>query len=339
MNRGLILSAIALMASVAAYAQMMPDSTVQIVAYWSKGDKVAYDCTTTSYTADENGNRSEVSATSETRVFEVLDEREDGYTLRLSYRNVFNPNPVEYLTPEESRELNENFTITFTTDEFGSVTGIVNSEECNAVLVDIIDGMVERKWKEMDKEARKAISKEQFSDYLKSLFCSEEVLSLIAGADITPFFTYHGARLDTTQLYSFPQDFTLPIAGNETFEVETELWVDEKLTDENSAVICTDAMATKEILIPKVLDYTVQMMRQAAEMAEEEITEDDVANLNDELSRQLQDMTMEVYSTTEIHLPSGWPLQWYNTREIVVVSEDVMTKKVIEQTAHLSEEQ
>lgn len=157
MNRGLILSAIALMASVASYAQMMPDSTVQIVAYWSKGDKVAYDCTTTSYTADENGNRSEVSATSETRVFEVLDEREDGYTLRLSYRNVFNPNPVEYLTPEESRELNENFTITFTTDEFGSVTGIVNSEECKAVLVDIIDGLVERKWKEMDKEARKAI--------------------------------------------------------------------------------------------------------------------------------------------------------------------------------------
>lgn len=41
MKRGVLLSAVALVASVAAYAQMMPDSTVQIVAYWSKGDKAA----------------------------------------------------------------------------------------------------------------------------------------------------------------------------------------------------------------------------------------------------------------------------------------------------------
>lgn len=340
MKRGVLLSAVALVASVAAYAQMMPDSTVQIVAYWSKGDKLAYDCTTTSYTADENDNRSDVSATSETRVFEVLDAREDGYTLRLSYKNVFSPTTVDYLTPEEYHALCENLTITFTTDEFGSVTGIVDSEECKALLSDMIDKMAEGKMKEMDKDTRKAFPKGQFLTNLKSMFCSDEFISLTAGADITPFFTYHGARLDTTQVYSFPQDYTLPMAGNQTFEVETELWVDEKLTDENSAVIRTDALATKDVLFPLVLASSVQLAKTALETAGEELSEDEiVATLTEELNKQILDITMEVYTTTEIHLASGWPIQWYSTRETVTVGDGKTTKKVIEQSACISDEE
>lgn len=36
-----VISLFAICASVFAGAQMMPDSTVQIVAYWSKGDKIS----------------------------------------------------------------------------------------------------------------------------------------------------------------------------------------------------------------------------------------------------------------------------------------------------------
>lgn len=340
MKKRVLLSAVALVASVAASAQMMPDSTVQIVAYWSKGDKISYDCTATTYTTDENDNRSDISATSETRVFEVLDAREDGYTLRLSYKNVFSPNTVDYLTPEEYHALCENLTITFTTDKFGSVTGIVDSEGCKTLLSNMIDKMAERKLKEMDKDARKAFPKEEFLTNLKSVFCSDEILSLTAAADITPFFTYHGARLDTTQVYSFPQEFTLPTAGNQTFEVETKLWVDEKLTDEESAVIRTDALATKDLLFPVMLNYSIQLTRSAADMTGEELTDDEIATgVTEELNKQLLDISMEVYTTTEIHLATGWPIQWYSTRETIVVSDGKTEKKVIEESACVSDEQ
>ncbi len=337
MKNRLILSVIALVASVAANAQIMPDSTVQIVAYWSKGDRVAYDCTNTTYDADENDNRSNVNTQSETRIFEVLDAREDGYTLRLSYKNVFSPKPVEYLTPEEIKELSENYTITFNTDQYGSVTGIVNAGECRAVLEKIIDGMVDRKWKEMDTDVRKTLSKQQLTDYIKSAFCSDEVLALTVSTDISPFFTYHGTRLDTTQVYSYPSDYTLPIGGNQKCEVETKLWVDEKLTDTTSAVICTEALADKDVLIPIVIDYTIQYAQSVAGMTGQKLTEDDIAELSKKLEGQFLDMTMNAFSTTEIHLSSGWPVQWFNTRVVGTVGPDRTVRKVFKQTARLSE--
>lgn len=49
-----VISLFAICASVFAGAQMMPDSTVQIVAYWSKGDKISYDCASTQYVIEKS---------------------------------------------------------------------------------------------------------------------------------------------------------------------------------------------------------------------------------------------------------------------------------------------
>ena len=56
------------------------------------------------------------------------------------------------------------------------------------------------------------------TDYIKSAFCSDKVLALTVSNDISPFFTYHGTRLYTTQVYTYPSDYTLPIGGNQKSE-------------------------------------------------------------------------------------------------------------------------
>ena len=42
MKKVIVVSALAMLAAFSAGAQMMPDSTVQVIAYWDKGEKVMY---------------------------------------------------------------------------------------------------------------------------------------------------------------------------------------------------------------------------------------------------------------------------------------------------------
>lgn len=76
---------LAICCSVFAEAQMMPDSTVQVVAYWSKGDVISYDCAVTQYTIEADGTKKADYSSSETRTIEVIDADDSSYTLRLSY--------------------------------------------------------------------------------------------------------------------------------------------------------------------------------------------------------------------------------------------------------------
>lgn len=46
----------ALLMALSAAAQMMPDSTVQIVSYWQVGDKYAYTCERSSKEVDAQGD-------------------------------------------------------------------------------------------------------------------------------------------------------------------------------------------------------------------------------------------------------------------------------------------
>ena len=72
-----------------AFGQMMPDSTVQVCAYWQKGDRAVYECKSTTVTIDKDGNEKTTQASSETRIFDVIDETEHSYVLQTSYRDVF----------------------------------------------------------------------------------------------------------------------------------------------------------------------------------------------------------------------------------------------------------
>jgi len=79
-----------LLFSIAGFSQMMPDSTVQVCAYWQKGDKVTYECTNTTVKVTDGVDTTTVKASSETRIIEVVDQTDTSYLLQLTYKDVFN---------------------------------------------------------------------------------------------------------------------------------------------------------------------------------------------------------------------------------------------------------
>lgn len=129
--RRLVTIAILLMSSLVAYAQMMPDSTVQVCAYWEKGDVMEYECTRTSETVNPDGTSMKKTSASEIRVFEVVDETEHSYTLKTTYRDVFSSDVNLALGPAADvySNLAERIEVYTLTDEFGSVQDVINVDE------------------------------------------------------------------------------------------------------------------------------------------------------------------------------------------------------------------
>ena len=58
-------------------AQIMPDSSVQICAYWTPGDKYAYEAREEKFKIDDQGDTTLVYRQSERRVFEILSQTKD----------------------------------------------------------------------------------------------------------------------------------------------------------------------------------------------------------------------------------------------------------------------
>ena len=117
-----------------ASAQMMPDSTVQIIAYWEVGDQVDYTSLKREYDIDAEGNETQKSSSSETVHFEVVAATDTSYTLKVTYDDIFDIRTSEFsLTDEELASL-PNPAYLIRTDEFGTFQGIENMEELTAAF-------------------------------------------------------------------------------------------------------------------------------------------------------------------------------------------------------------
>lgn len=330
---------LAICCSVFAEAQMMPDSTVQVVAYWSKGDVISYDCAVTQYTIEADGTKKADYSSSETRTIEVIDADGSSYTLRLSYSDVFSPNPIKYLSSDQVNKLSEALTVTFKTNEFGTFAGIVDDDEAFDTYVKLVESIIDNAWKANKKEL-KGISREQFTESMKAPLCNKESMFAAVVSDFAPLLTFHGSRLDTAEVYSFPQIFTNLFGSETPLELDTQFWVDEKLTDSTCVVIRTDAYADYETLKPMVRDYSIKVAKAALESTGTEFDENEIADeIDKQMAEESVNVTFDEYTTIQIHLGTGWPVCWYSTREVVSTSEQAEKTAIIEKSVELHTEQ
>ena len=77
----------------AANAQMMPDSTVQFVAYWNVGDKYQYNFESIDKEVDANGDTTIVKQSYEVIEFEVVAKTDESYQIKMTTLEEENSDP------------------------------------------------------------------------------------------------------------------------------------------------------------------------------------------------------------------------------------------------------
>lgn len=322
-----------------ASAQMMPDSTVQVCAYWQKGDRAVYECKSSTVKIDKEGKETTANASSETRIFEVIDETEHSYLLQTSYKDVFSSELSMSVGADVLNRISEGITIRTQTDEFGTVEKVVNVDEVTEALragiPAIIDGVLAKYDKKDLKEL--GVSRQELIDTYTAIACRPESIVSTCMEDVAPLLLYHGARLRLDEEYSIPYELQSPLPNTTgTLPLDLHFWVDEEQSDSSFVVIRSFFEADEETMMPFIRESAVNS---ALTAAPEHLSADKV---EEEVDRSIAEshtrVSMKQYTATVVHLDSGWTTEWWSKRIVTKTDDDGETKTVVEREVTLVDE-
>ena len=144
-------------------AQIMPDSSVQICAYWTPGDKYAYEAREEKFKIDDQGDTTLVYRQSERRVFEILSQTKDRYKIRLTYGDYMTTDKEDQLVHDAIVSATGPCVVEFETDETGSLLGIANLETLVAQAEASVEPAVRVMWERRYLRRNGRISRKRIS--------------------------------------------------------------------------------------------------------------------------------------------------------------------------------
>ena len=295
-------------------AQMMPDSTVQVVAYWEVGDQMEYIYTEHKYEIDADGNEKLTASSSENIRFEVTAATDSSYTLLVHYDNLFDS---ELLDVPDGTFPDIPFRIR--TSEFGTFEELENLDEIVASIQKVIPRFAKMAWDELPPEHKKEISRKDLEKVMAGLY-SEDTIFKSCLEELAPLFFYHGARLDTTEVYSFYEDVS-GLFGGDSIPVPSSFWVDPKLTDDYSVVLHKETVADDEQASALVRAYLIAVGKTVAGVMDGATVELET-NADESIRKDEMTATYHDYIDEEIHLETGWPIHWMFDRVFLVNTKD-----------------
>lgn len=320
-----------------ASAQMMPDSTVQIVAYWEVGDQITYRAETKTYDVDAEGNETQTTASSELMHFKVVDATDSTYTLEVTYEVLSDPDLERFISPEE---MNAHFNTPyrFKTDELGSFLRLENLDEVAEVAQGLRPYFKKAVLKELDAiPGKDEIASETLEKLVDGtvdaamLSLSPEVLESAFVTEVSPLLFYHGCKLDTTATYSYTQNLAGILDGVDA-EAEGVFWVDSGYTDEEKVLIISELEAGTEQLGPVIQQYLGPMISAIAGSFEGMSEEECQAAI----AEMFENATLEISQSSGelIHLATGWPITVSSDSYVLCKIMDQEANRHVEKTIH-----
>ena len=308
----LILTLSALLCAVALGAQMMPDSTVQVIAYWEVGDKMDYTYVEKLFDLDAEGNETLARSSSQTYHFEVVESTDSTYTLQFFADNMDFGDQTPKLTARESASVPD-MIYRFRTNHLGTFREIVDIDQSREILLQRLPIAAKAAWRNLSPADRKKIKEEDVIEMLRQQYDSNEVLVSTAAALVSPMLFYHGTRMDTTGTYHLKRDYASLLFSGGTTELENYFAVDPSLTDEYSVIIRSEAVGDEKDLLPMIRERAFANLKQTQGLIDDDYN-DFLDAMDEELLENPIKASFEEYTTEEIHLDTGWPLQWIYDR-------------------------
>lgn len=139
---------------------------------------------------------------------------------------------------------------------------------------------------------------------------------------------FHGARLDTTQVYEVEEQFMLPWGDGKPIAGTTSLWIDSKQTDEYSAVCLTSTEIEAGDAIASAISSVSQFF---------DLKKDQKEALGDSIQAGLKDLKarMEQFTGEEVHLETGVPLKVFMERTVSVSTGKQNSSVIVRNTVNL----
>lgn len=322
----IVLSLLMSFISIAALAQMQPDSTFYIISNWEPGEKCIYEYYESEYEIHD-GDTTEVTFTRNIQEFNVLSATESSYQLSVDYLDEHSSDPLSNVMNQMMIDKYGENRLVFSTDQHGSLLSVDNKVELSAQLVGLIDPMLECMLEEELKNGGEEI--DEAMEYTRSVlydtFNDPDNVEKMMSEEVGKLLYFHGTAMKVRETYSGDIQVSSFVPGVDApVDAHVEIYVDPELSDSYSAVCRAVTTVSSENLVNSVLLFFKNALDSQG-MSEKEASEA-LAPLIAELAKVRY--SMEEYLSIEVHLASGWPKAVYYDKYITAESDEKSVIKV-----------
>ena len=288
-----------------ANAQLMPDSTVQITAYWQKGDQMTYDYRSTECLV-EDGDTVRLRSYSDIRTIEVIDATPTRYTLRISNHRHFEQDPIAQMIYGLEQREGLNVPLIIETSLDGELLCVVNAAQIVEAAHKLSDRAAETLYDSLPDPVRRTTPQWEWQNIIEK-WINPDAATTRTIEDIGRIFFFHGTRFRPDTEYERHESLRLPMTDAEA-DCVTTFWADGATTDAASAMLHTPSVSQAEEAMRTTAAAHPEALLLGGAITPEQAPDTSV--------------TMESFSGEEIHFASGWPLQAYWSTRLTASTPD-----------------
>ena len=310
MKRLLALFGTLLCAAITAFAQMMPDSTVQVVAYWNVGDKYNFQVEESKYKVSNETDTSAVEKSAHLLTLEVVDATDSTYRVRVTSDDYLHSDYKRDAWQEDLTRQFGNTPYEFETDQYGSFKRVFISDEDMEMVYPMLDAVVEKIADDRDMDAQQ---RSNMKALMRAMFTKEKILSLYE-QEITPLLSFFAIRVTPGEEIHYETSIPSVFGDGSAIRMTGRYWADKELTDDYSVVMHNVMSADPEdmqrfvsVFLGNALDAVNEVDGETRETIDSALKGAEIA---------LVDVVWE-----EIHLDTGWPLHYEYVRDLLVKAE------------------
>lgn len=215
--------------AIALNAQIEPsDSTMQVVGYWSKGEKQNYSVTQNKFKLNKADTVSKETMTFNVQVT-ILDSTDKNYKIEWLYSNYkATGNQQSNQLLAELISLYNNMKIIILTNEMGEFQSVENWKDIQTAMSQAIDIMKKKYKSQKDLLA--------IFDNVMVNFQTKEGIEAYAINDIYQFYSYHGSKYKLGETLSGVTPMSTPLS-DKPIDTKYELSLEELNFDDNNGVL------------------------------------------------------------------------------------------------------
>jgi hypothetical protein len=303
MNKLLVIGIIFLF-SVNVFGQISEkDSTVQVVAYWSKLDKQSYNVSYEKLKIKSNDTVSKELMKYDVDV-KVIDSTTHSYTTEWFYKNFTIDTDNELV--KKLTSLSNDISVMIKTDEFGAFVEIVNWKDVRDYLTKVTEKLKE--------ELKSVPNYKKIIENVMNVYSSKESIEANAIKDAVQFYSFHGVK------YKLGEEIngTLEVANNfggKPFETDVTYSLDEINSEDGNSIIRMKQIVNSEQLTNETYNY----LKRTGTFGN---------NIPDRKDFPL--LTNVTSTASRIHGETGWIIYSIETKEITAKETINIEKRIIE---------
>ena len=289
MNRLLVIGIVFLL-SVNMYGQINEkDSTVQVVAYWSKLDQQSYNVSYEKIKIKSSDTISKELMKYEVDV-KVIDATENSYTTEWFYKNFTIDTDNELV--KKLTSLSNDMSVIIKTDELGSFVEIVNWKDVKEYLTKVT--------KELEKELKDIPNYKKIIEKVMNVYATKESIEANAIKDAIQFYSFHGVK------YKLNEEINIKLEvannfGGKPFETDVTYSLDEINSEAGNSIIRMKQVVNSE----QLTDATYNYLKKIGTFG---------TNIPDR--KDFPFLTNETFTASRIHGETGWIIYSIETKKI-----------------------